>query len=226
MRNKYQACSHSNTCSLRNEETFPPKNSYSLDNWSNKKTAVWAWLKWELLRIQKLVHNHLFLQQPARPWLRLRCCAVLRAHGKHQTRPTSGDSELIHSLARGKPGVLVRQQDSEEQLWAVRGQRAWAGLHDTGSTGPGLPLVPRADLTDSRESPAPQGDANRAEIEAVLCQEFASCHRPAHPQAAVEDKILPSCHKEETERPYCNPCKTCYSWSNKLLTNFHEVKNC
>uniref|UniRef100_A0A8C3DYF9 Brain enriched guanylate kinase associated n=2 Tax=Corvus TaxID=30420 RepID=A0A8C3DYF9_CORMO len=51
---------------------------------------------------------------PVRPSLCLRCCTVLRAHRKHQTRPISGDSELIHSLARGKPGVLASAAEMEK----------------------------------------------------------------------------------------------------------------
>lgn len=63
------------------------------------------------MRIQKLVHNPLFPQQPARPLHHLLCCAVLRAHRKYQTRPISGDSELNHSLATRKLGLPVSQQD-------------------------------------------------------------------------------------------------------------------
>lgn len=83
------------------------------------------------MRIQKLVHNPLFLQQPARPLHHSLCCVVLRAHRKYQTRPISVDSELNHSLATRKLGLSVSQQDAITHQWLLvnRGWRAPLGLN-------------------------------------------------------------------------------------------------
>lgn len=83
------------------------------------------------MRIQKLVHNPLFLQQPARPLHHSLCCVVLRAHRKYQTRPISVDSELNHSLATRKLELSVSQEDAVTHQWLLvnRGWRAPLGLN-------------------------------------------------------------------------------------------------
>lgn len=113
---------------------------------------------------------------------------------------------------KGKTGSAAkRAANSEEQQSIQRLEgvsRTWWHRKVPRAWGQSCSRCPLADLAEPGESPAPQWDANGAEMEAALCQELFSCHsHPANPQTAGEDKILPSYHRRKHNYHIATPAK-------------------